>query len=150
MMMISPLYQTNTLCFQCLVCQLTETTCRCTRTHYFDSDPTSLCSHSLLLRAYRRSEHSYIKHVLVFLKCIATCSLAFSQIPICFLLPHSVSQLQMYKIPICDEYQSCFVCLFSMMMHIIYQRHKVILPYITPRVLRCISTPHITNGDSHL
>ena len=41
-------------------CQLTETTvrrqtCRSTRTHYSDSEPTSLCSFSLMLRAQRRS-----------------------------------------------------------------------------------------------
>ena len=41
-------------------CELTETavrgwTCRSTRTHYPDSEPTSLCSFSIILRAWQRS-----------------------------------------------------------------------------------------------
>ena len=60
MMMRSTLYQTNMLSQFFLQCQLTETTvhrqtCRSTRTHYPDSEPTSHCSFSLILRAQRRS-----------------------------------------------------------------------------------------------
>ena len=59
MMMRSALYQTNTLSW-IFQCQLIETTvcgqtCRSTRTHYSDSEPTSLCSYSLMPRAQRRS-----------------------------------------------------------------------------------------------
>ena len=65
-----------TLCTRstCLVgflqCQLTETTvrgqtCCPTRTHYSDSEPTSLCSFSLMLRASWRS-NKYILHSLWF------------------------------------------------------------------------------------
>ena len=60
MMMRSALYQTNMLSQIFLQCQLTEIiirrqTCLLTRTHYPDSEPTSLCSFSLMLRAQRRS-----------------------------------------------------------------------------------------------
>ena len=60
MMMRYVLYQTNTLIVGFLQCQFTETTvhgqtCRSTRTHYSDSEPTSICSFSLMLRAQWRS-----------------------------------------------------------------------------------------------
>ena len=60
MMMRSALYQTNTLSCFFLQCQLTETTvrgqtCHSTRTYYPDSEPTSLCSFFLMMRAQRRS-----------------------------------------------------------------------------------------------
>ena len=60
MMMRSALYQTNTLCWIFLQCQLTETTvrgqtCHSTRTYYPDSEPTRLCSFFLMLRAQRRN-----------------------------------------------------------------------------------------------
>ena len=63
MMMRSALYQTNTLDIN-LQCQLTETTvrgqtCRSIRTHY--SEPSSLCSFSLLLQMYP-SVLSYITY----------------------------------------------------------------------------------------
>ena len=52
------LFQTNTLSW-ILQWQLTETifrgqTCRSTQTHYSDSEPASICSYSLMLRAQRR------------------------------------------------------------------------------------------------
>ena len=61
MMMRSALYQNNMLSW-ILQCQITKTTvrgqtCRLTRTHYPDSEPTSLCSFSLMLRAYKRSKN---------------------------------------------------------------------------------------------
>ena len=59
MMMRSALYQTNTLA-GFLQYQLTETTvcgytCRSTLIHYPDSEPTSLCSFSLMQHTQRRS-----------------------------------------------------------------------------------------------
>ena len=60
MMMRSAFYQTNTLSWILIQGYLTETTfcrqtCRPIRTYYPDSEPTGLCSFSLMLRAQRRS-----------------------------------------------------------------------------------------------
>ena len=60
MIMRSPLYQTNGLGCIFIYCQLTETTvcgqtCCATRTHYPDSEPTSLCSFSLMLHVSREA-----------------------------------------------------------------------------------------------
>ena len=59
MMMGSALFQNNTLIWICIVL-LAETTvrvqtCRSTRTHYSDPEPSSLCPYSLILRAQWRS-----------------------------------------------------------------------------------------------
>ena len=59
MMMMYALYQNNKL-VGFLQCQITETavrgqTCRSTRTYYSDSEPTNLCSYSLMLHTQWRS-----------------------------------------------------------------------------------------------
>ena len=59
MMMRSALYQTNQLDFfsASSLKQVCGQTCHPNQTHYPDSEPTSLCSFSLMLRVQRRSKN---------------------------------------------------------------------------------------------
>ena len=100
--------------------------CRFTRTHYSDSDPTSLCSFSFMLRAMRRSNkyqfysiwNSYRKLNSLIVIIVQTFDTPTTESP-CF---HSVLlNISRYCIKLvcwicrhpCISFSHCFVILFS-------------------------------------
>ena len=85
MMMMSAFYGTKpTHLVQFLQCQLNEATvcwqtCCFTRTHFSDSEPTSLCSYSIMLRAQRRMLLLLIFYSILFDPTLTVLSIIFFQ-----------------------------------------------------------------------